>query len=407
MMLLASIFTSCQFGDDVETQLSRYDNKVRQLDFAVTASRDMSGSSDTRTTLTDNGLDGVDALWEANDQMALLDFGQVFTTDYNAQTLKSPYAICMTSTGNGGETQVGFEASARAVISINPDYEYHFALLYPYKAFRTYTTDASTVELDFSGQDGSLDLIAESYQYAWGYTKAKVGDKEITLTDAISDCANSHDHSGCAEGELIMDNKMALMRVHLNYTVTAADITKGYTSQAEGTTMTLNEYLESQNLEVSEIVVENIVYTDDGGSTVTVPNIQTAELDLATGVTTEGTGSSITLNPVKVVEVSESDRLTSDDVNVWGTVFYLAVPCPTVHKLDFHPFITVRTKDKTSGASGQQTFFGQLSRKTLTEGKYYITGRLCLSTDAKKLNAETDIFLYYPSSFVWSNIPLN
>jgi len=471
LVLLAAASTSCRFGDDIETQLTKYDNVVRNVSFSFKAtSNGGSSESVSRAILTDNGLEkGVVSNWDGGDQIALFDFGKLFTSDIdNATELISPEAVCLKQ-GKAGSLQeyqgttsnptdgsvdwAEFMGETNAVITENKlEADNEFALVFPYEPFKEEHTDKTSLQLDYSQQDGSLVTMAKNVLYAWGLAHGKCEDAQIKLLNKLTSCSNDtesawHKHGTDQSEEILLDNKEAIIRFHVTYKPTEEDLTKGYITNQSlvGKEMPLDEYLKLQNLVISEIVVENLEYEVENGvvdgemtyKTISVPNIQTANLSLQTGLVTEGAGNAITMNSPTVVHVpetitetaksynidskgteSESDvlPLTSGSTTVWGTVFYLAVPCPKSRKLEFHPYITIRTKQKAGTAAGPQTFFGEIAPKTgtdgqkkgkeLKEGDYYITGRVPLSTSAKHLNGNVDIFLYYNSSFVWNSIDL-
>lgn len=450
MALMACLSNSCQFGDDAETMLTKYDHVARNISFSFKATNN-GGSSESvsRATLIDGGLDkGVVSNWSGDDQIALFDFGAVFTEDEEAKEIISPEAVCLKYSssfnfeefsGNSNNPTDGsvdwaeFKGETRAVMTEDPrDEDYEFALAYPYNAFKEEKTNVGSLTLDFDQQDGSLITMAKKVLYAWGYAKGKPEEGIVELKNKMSGCSNGPDNKwhqhGRSEEEILLDNKEAIVRFHMMYTPIQDDYDKHRINNQSlvGKPMLLDEYLALQNLVITEIMVENNKYESgvdvDGNPTYTeVPNIKSATLSLKDGSVSEGAGNAITLASPYVIHVPETitdenkaytidskgetvtsavTPLTSGSKTVWGTAFYLAVPCPISKKLDFHPFITVRTKKKDGNANGQ-TFFGTINHKELKEGDYYITGQVPMSTDAKQLNGYVDIFLYYNSSFIW------
>ena len=418
--VMASGLVSCHFGDEIEKQLSKYDGVVRDITFTFSASKTEDNSA-TRVSLTDNGLDGVASGWESTDEIALFDFGQIFTTDETATTIKSPKAIEMKydSDAMGDTTGVdyaNFTATTRAIMTESTIADdYHFGLFYPYGKAKAMSSASTSITLDFSGQNGSLNKIAKNFFYAWGYAKGTCQDAKVVLKEAMgegnSQCNNAewHPHN-IGENAIVLDNKMAIIRMHM-----VVNASKSF-----------SDYLTEKGLEISKITVtnrlgqwtdedDNVTYASDSS------NISAAELDLQSGTVSESASASpsLVLDEPTVLNVHKNDTvkgvyaLTSGSKTVWGSTFYVAVPCPetvttaagkTQHQLTFRPLIEVETK-AAEGKSPDEcpTYWGSLSTKELKEGDYYITDCIMMSTDKTDIGAEADIYLYYHSSFLWND----
>ena len=389
------LVTSCHFGHSAEDMVNRYNDVERDLTFRFQAS---GPGGQTRVVLEDEELNGVRSTWEEDDQVALFDFGQVFVTTNgsgsNALLLK--YAEHEDENPNDGIDFAKFIGQARAKMGDDVYNQKSFALLYPAKAVKDMPCSSEETDLNFVGQDGSLQYLQKAYLYAWGCATGICQDEVVTLYEGQSSCSsklNWHAHAA-GGGDIVLDNKMCIIRFSMV-------VGKTQSGSTDTTWMTLQNYLNSQGLEIASIGVANVNENR--------PGISAAKLDFRTGeVTPLATADSfvtvLPLSPLKEIQQENATPVSYEagaERVAWGSTFYLSVSCPTKTELEFHPLLTVQTRSSENHLVAGPTYFGALSNKTVREGDYYMTAPVVMLDDETKLQEEAKIYLYYHSSFVW------
>lgn len=390
--------SSCHFGHSAEDILNKYNDVPRDLTFRFQAS---GPGGQTRVILEDEELNGVRSTWEKEDQVALFDFGQVFVTTNGG---KSNSALVLSYKEHADENPddgIDFAVFAGQALAKMGDDVFNgksFALVYPAKAVQDESCASTEVNFSFVGQDGSLEGLQKNYLCAWGCATGICADKVVTLYEGQTSCSSNLPwHAHLAGGEdIVLDNKMCIIRFSMV-------IGKVYAGDPDTTWMTLQQYLNTQNLEIASIDVANINPNQ--------PGISEANLLLQTGelVLSQAADSFVTVVPLDTLKEIRQENATPVSYEAgaervaWGSTFYLSVPCPEKTKLDFHPLLTVKTRSKEDRLTMGPTYFGAITTKTVKEGDYYMTAPVVMLDDETKLQEEAKIYLYYHSSFVWDS----
>ncbi|MBP5716492.1 MAG: hypothetical protein J6W69_05190 [Bacteroidales bacterium] len=400
------LLSSCRFGRTAEEIRNKYNDVERDLTFtfsAVGPGGTSATTSSTRVILEDDELEGVVSSWEDDDVIALFDFGEVFVaTGEGTTNYALPLNYHEDAADEYGIDFAVFTGSARAKMGEDVFNGKPFALLYPYNQFQDQPASTTSVQLDFDGQWGSLNTIQENFLYAWGRAQGICEDAVVTLIEDQVDCSSQQEWHSHRTGSdvIVLDNKMAIIR----FSMVVANVTIGDDNQPDTTYMTLNDYLGS-DIDISGIEVQNLALG--------APGVSLVNLDLMSGMVSPETTATNVLTighkndttGVQTCEIQEQDAtpvnhsVDADSV-AWGTTFYLAVPCPTETKLEYHPLITVQTRNNKTGQPGV-TYYGAVSQKTIKEGDYYMTAPIVLFDSKARIDVEAKIYLYYHSSYVW------
>ena len=392
--------TSCRLGRTAEEIRTQYNNVERNLTFTFGAQQPgTTGGSDTRVTLVDNELEGVESRWESSDAIALFDFGAVFVDDPNAIAL----GYVEDADDEYGIDYAVFSGSAKSKMGEDAPNEMPFALVYPCSRFESMPSSSTSVTLTFDEQYGSLEWLRQLHLYAWGSAIGRCEDGLVTLREAQASCSSNltwHSHKTGSE-DIILDNKMSIIR----FSMVVADITTDGNGNPDTILTSLNDYL-GNDVDIDYIEVQNI--------SATAPGISEATLDLASGLVSPSEDASSTVTVTHLadttgVELREIEEQDATPVNhsadadsvAWGTTFYLSVPCPVNTTLNIHPMLIVHTRNTTTGLPGA-TYYGAVSEKTIKEGNYYMTAPIWMFDNKAKLDVEAKIYLYYHSSYVWS-----
>ncbi len=381
-------FSSCHFGHSAEEIMNKYKDVERDLEFTFVAP---TPGGSTRVTMVDNGLGGVATRWEDIDAIALFDFGLVFVEPTTAISL----GYDKDEDDIHGVDFASFKGQAKAKMGENVFDGKDFALMYPYGKFGNCPATSSTVELDFVGQDGSLDLLRKEFLYAWGMAFGKCEDAVVTLYENQAGCSSDqewHAHESGSE-EIILDNKMAIVR----FSMIGGDVS----FEGDTTWKCLTEFLADKGLLIDKVIIS--------GDSLSIP-FSKATVNLHDGkVTPSPTASrslTVTKNPsYPFVEIPKEEATPESYAPnakkvAWGTSFYLSIPCTMQGVLPFTPILTIHTIDARSGKAGT-TYYGSLSHKVLKEGDYYMTAPIKVVDSKVKLQESAQIYLYYHSSFVF------
>ena len=380
---------SCHFGDSAEDMVNKYNNVERDMTFTLSA--DLPGGSDTRVAITDDELDGVTSKWESSDAIALFDFGKVFSMT-NGSTAKN--ALCLGYEKDITPDDLGIDYASfkstgrtRAKMGETAANAQNFALMYPYSKFASLPCSATSVEMDFTDQNGRLNEkdvtnIEKNFFYAWGYALGICNDAEVDLIEGQEKCSSNLPWHGHGGEKIILDNKMAIIRFSL---------VGGETNNLK----TLSEFLGSD--EVRYIDIEN---TEDD-----VPGFSKARVDLQSGLVTATDGATNVLRVTPVpIDGKQFKEITKGNATpsyaggpgvAWGSTFYLAVPCPRDKVLPFHPLLTIHT-------TGGKVYYGSLQSKDIKEGDYYMTAPIRVFNNEVEIDDQAQIYLYYHSSYVWN-----
>lgn len=387
LVLTAFCISSCHFGHSAEEIMNKYKDVERDLVFSFTAP---TPGGSTRVYMEDHELSGVSTRWEGDEAIALFDFGEVFVEPKNAISL----GYEDDADDIRGVDFAKFKGQARAKMGENVFDGKDFALMFPYKDFGKLPSTSTTAELDFNGQNGTLDLLRKRFLYAWGYAFGKCKDSEVTLYESQSSCSSHQDwHSHATESEeIVLDNKMSIIR----FSMIAGQVTPETTDTVW---MRLTEYLNNKNLKIDRITVAG-----DSASL----GFSRAIVSLRNGIVTPSSSATPSLtvlvtDPLKEIEERDATPVSlmpGAEKVAWGTTFYLSIPCTMSGKLPISPLLTVTTVDKNTGNPGE-TYYGSLSYKMLKEGDYYMTAPIKVVDSMAKLQEETPIYLYYHSSFVF------
>lgn len=402
-LLLIMGVSSCNlhFGRSAEEIINKYNDQERDIVFQLNTSQP-DGSTGSRVSLVDNSLNGVTARWQGWESVALFDFGAVF---YDGVDKKggSPFVPALDYDREDDQIPdddvdfASFSGTIHSKMGEGAMNGKQFALFFPYGTVMNLKSNATSTELDFEEQDGTLSNIAGSYMFAWGLAQGICEDGYVTFNDIQPRCNTDWHEHGAQEGAVILDNKMAIVRFSVLYQPTDED------GLPNGERSTLNEFLADSGLLIHHIEIENLEKT---------AGFSKAVLNLASGEVTEHPSASDSLTLTSPFGFLELDDIAKKDATpvsnepdaerfCWGTTFYVSFPCPVNRTLVLHPMIKIYTCDAATHRLTSRVFYGLLGAHTMREGNYYMSSPV-ITTDSKaKLVESAKIYLYYHSSFVW------
>ncbi|MDO4497027.1 MAG: hypothetical protein Q4B58_04220 [Bacteroidales bacterium] len=398
-LVVCLAFGSCRFGESAEDVVNKHKQEERHLLFSMNIAGP-DGSLSSRVTIKDDGLNGLLYNWEYNDAIAIFDNGDVLSNKDSISPLVPCLAYVSEEVSADGESGFLkgslFQAIIRAKIGNNAVNAKEFYLLQPYDPVATYRSNASSVTLDFTGQDGSLSRLAKEYQYSWGKALGICLDEVVTLTDNQTSC-NVEWHVHEDRGRVVLDSKVAIVRFAMLYQPT--DLAGSYS----GAAYALSDYLKKQGLIIHHIEIENLL---ENGT-----KLSKAKLDMRTGLVSElkdADASLVIQSPegyIKTVEVREDDAIDGDGARSWGTSFYVSMPCPE-GTMRMQPLVKVFTCDATTHKLSEHVFYGKLNANTVKEANFYLTAPIKMVSDKALLKEESKLYRYYNSSFVWEPVTI-
>lgn len=373
------LLVSCHFGDIDDVRPKDYDNVVRDFKVSLDAVNPTS-SSKTRTLITDLTVNGLDISWSAGDEIAM------FCHDANIQTDDKMPAVRLTQpediessdreNGTTPDDEVSWasftaQVQLKAANSSRLEDNHTFSFVYPYSQVGHEMSNAQSIYLDFTGQDGSLQSLQSKYHYAWGIGAGTVtGDAnnaDMNFSDVMGDKCNdakAHaDHSAWEKGNVVLDNKMSIIRFSLVH------------QKSDGTLENFSQYKN----------ITNIIFHEENGSLYNV-----AKLDVASGkVSGENQGSIYLGNDAdrkpKLTEIYPTDDLSANGQS-WGSTFYLSIPVPDNNAI-YKCWLEVKC--------GNDTYFAYMKDCSFNEGRYYLTKPVVCTDKKSALLNPIEIMLDY------------
>lgn len=392
--LLACIaLSSCTFGDK-EISPAGLAKKTRRLSYFYTALLPYVG--DTLCDVLDYGVYGGLYLgW--GDEASISVFGKEFC--FNTDTLEGDAAQPYPITFNYNYYQDGAPVKEDGFSKLSCSFTTYgkhgpavgyttcLPIIFPYsKTFdkngKRYKARVDSIPLDFTGQDGLLSTLRSKYYIAQGWAKGVCYKSTVTMADSADHCQAGHDHDALREGEIILETKMAIVRLSLVVPWGPEDLT-------------LPEYLRAlrqsggESYYISSIELGNEVEHPSG--------ISSALLDMNDGYVkaTDDAETSLVLVDDRNAfwNHEQIDQLEAEPLSFvggegysWGTSLYVAIPCPDVGKLDIDPLITVTLIKSGTETEVTSHLYGRIERTELLEGCYYVTSPISLFSSEDKAN---------------------
>lgn len=393
------LLSSCHFGDVDDVRPKEYDDVIRNFTISLDAVTPTGGSA-VRTAISDRTLNGLDIVWTAGDEIAMFCHDASVQTDSKQPVIKLSQASDIESSDvanadNPDElvSWASFTAKTqlKAGNTANLEVSHNYSFVYPYSQVAHEQSNASSIYLDFTGQDGSLATLQRKYHYAWGVGAGSVaGDADnakMNFTDVTGSLCNdavAHaNHKSWEEGNVVLDNKMSIIRFSLVH------------QDDNGTKTSFKQYLEQNNLgEITQIILH-----DDNGNLSDV-----AMLDVKNGNVQNDGSSTICLGNLdnvrpSFIEITEQGANSDLSANgqSWGTTFYVSIPVQN-KKAELKCWLEIHV-----GSQGQDVYYVYMQNRTFAEGRYYLTAPLiCTDKKTAELNLQT-VFDYESTQI--TNVP--
>lgn len=407
-----SMLTSCHFGDIDDVRPKDYADVTRTFEISLDAITP-SGTGTTRTVMIDQFTDGLEALWKDGDQIAM--FSAAIDDEQNN------HPIILTGGGSDPESQptgmeylswAPFTGKGKLKVANNTKtidgQEYwdetkaqaEYKLLYPGDKFKDLAADTASVRLDFKGQDGNLQTLAQNYEYAWarakGIAQGHVSFGTLKLIDNTKDYCNipnaatyadAHkNHDQAQNGGVVMDNKMSVIRFCLVHK-----------DETTNETTSFRQYLEAAN---GGYQVTKITLIEETGGVL----YSSASLNLKDGKVSGSTSEDIVIENANGITLKEIPNTGSNIGNElsWGSAFYVAIPVPNNQDVyDCRLEIQVTSKNSAEdNVAG--LYYANFKNRTFKEGNYYLTAPIdCSKKEQAAIDNPIKIYLYHNSSLVY------
>ena len=382
------LLTGCQFGDG-EDGLEALAQKKRQLHY--TAAVALPSLTTDGSVIQDLGPDGLNLTWDADADIAVM--GKEFCVKKDTvgeaawpypEHLSFHFYRGDTALQSGNLSVLNFSFDAYARHGYSNDYATLVNFLFPYERAVDIEGNAlksrvDSIPFSFMGQNGRLQSLYDNYFVAMGRARAVCTKTNVTLSDS-AECRAGHDHQSAASSYVLLDPKMAIVRLSL--IVPAQD------------DFTLLQYLRGLNMSslgcyVDKIQVSNQA-ADASGINRTLLNLNTGWMEpLGNAVNyLELTDSDHFWNHAEIAR-DEAQPLTSigGAGSSWGTSVYVAVPCTDEGQLDFEPLITVTIMQSGTTPATTMRYYGSTAQVTLVEGGYYVTSPIRLTANKEEVVA--------------------
>lgn len=383
------LLVSCHFGDIDDVRPKDYDNVVRDFKVSLDAVNPTS-SSETRTLITDLTLNGLDISWSAGDEIAMFCHDASIQTDDKMPAVRLTQPEDIESSDRENATTPDDEvswASFRAQVQLKAanssrlEDNHTFSFVYPYSQVGHEMSNAQSIYLDFTGQDGSLQSLQSKYHYAWGIGAGSITGNdqkaEMDFTDVMGDKCNdakAHaSHNAWEKGNVVLDNKMSIIRFSLVH------------KKSDGTLENFSQYKR----------ITNIILHEENGNLYNV-----AKLDVASGkVSGENLGSIFLGNDAdrqpSLTEIEPGDELSANG-DSWGSTFYVSIPVPD-DKAIYKCWLEVKC--------GNDSYFAYMKDCSFKEGRYYLTKPIVCTDKKSALLNPIEIMLDYEAEQS-SNVPM-
>lgn len=389
----AVALSACHFGNgsDGAAALAK---KKRQLSYSVTVA--LPSVVANETPVEDLGTGGLNVNWGEKAQLAV--FGKEFQTERDTTGAAVwPEAMVLTydkyrsadPVVTGAWTQLAFDFAAWARHGVGESYATLVNILYPYstavdKEGNVLKARVDSVPFNFTGQDGTLATLREKYYVALGRGRANCVKTSVSLRDS-ADCLAGHDHESAGEEMLLMEPKMAVVRLSL--IVPAQD------------DFTLVDYVLGRGMSGTTYYIDRIVVSNQRAG---AKGIGRTLLDLNSGwMTSQASAATYLMVEDNVNHFWKHSQIAREEAQPladvggtgesWGTSVYLAVPCVDEGQLDFEPLVTVYVNKVVATGVETTRYYGRVEAVTLRDGCYYITSPIALYTSMDKLGEAAQV----------------
>lgn len=393
-VISVSILTACHFGEG-DDELKGLAGKTRLLNYNVNLALPSLTISDT--PIEDMGPAGLNVNWTKDVEIAVM--GQEFVSlpdSLGESSSQLPTKLIYASyTGPQSSvvdnyTQLSFSFSQYAKHSIGEEYATLVNFVYPYRAVidkqgTPLSADTELIPFDFTGQDGLLSTIRDKYYVGLGRARGVCYKSDVMLRDSSS-CQAGHDHRTGGMDRVLLDSKMAVIRLSL--VVPAQE------------DFTLLEFLQGKNMSGQMYYIDRIELSNYNAE---ASGFNHASLNLNTGWMQSQKKSLRYLSISdenhfwKHPQIRKEDAQTvlelgGDTDTSWGTSVYVAVPCTDDGILDMDPRIVVYVSQSGTTSSTITQYYGAVETVKLQEGCYYITTPIKLYSSKEKLKEPAKIY---------------
>lgn len=372
---------SCHFGDADAMRPSFADRK-RNVEYSLSVGLPFACSD--VYSIEDDDIEGLKINWNESESIAL--FGKVFVKQ--ADTLFGSAAIPDViklkfdarrdgTTGVNGNIKtldLSFESWVKH--GEGDSYAVAMPVVYPYsKVLDEYGSspkcNADSLEFNFNGQDGRLQMLRDSFFVAIGNGIGVVNSGIGSISSANEDIVR-------------LTPKFAIVRIALTFHAEEA--------------YTLNQYIKVRSFSESVRYIDNITISNENAN---ASGINKTVLNLATGTmkASENALPMIILRSknafIKLADIPYDNWISLEPIGgskiSWGTMLYVAVPCTDEGHLDLDALIDVSVVKRTDNTT--EHYYGRLQPVTLFEGCYYLTSCVSLNTSIEGLERAEVLFV--------------
>jgi len=379
--------SACHFGRSAEEMRPTFEEQKRVIEYKFSVGLPFANS--VVSSIEDFGTDGMKMNWNEQESLAVFSSAFVMESDTLLGEDAKPKVVQLKYdarrdgssgiVGNIKTLDFSFESWARhgegeACSQLVP-------ILYPYSKVLSEDGTAPKASVDsllfnFNGQDGELQHLRDSFFVAMGMGVGVVEKACGTIRTDSSEYVK-------------LTPKFAILRI-------------GMVVPADNTVYTLNRFIKSRCVSESVRYIDAIEITNENeeasGFNRTILDLSTGEMRASENAQHRlvlSSNSAFTkLDDCPYTNFIPLSPLGSSSVS-WGTLLYLAIPCPDQGTLDFSGVVDVVIVEQMTGEKSH--LYGRLAPVTLNEGNYYLTSAMPLYNSLDEINEAAEV-LFVPDT---------
>lgn len=391
MALTVYALTGCHFGD-AKDELYKLSIQTRKLSYSVTIG--LPSGTGTQDSIIDLGPEGLKVNFGPSADFAIM--GKEFQSGEsksavwpNPEVLSYHYYQYGDPVYEDGVSKLSFDYTAYGKHGVGEDYATAICYFYPAGLMKrgngsTYKARVDSIPLDFTGQDGKLISVRRRYFPALGMASAVCSKSQVVMRDSAR-CLAGHDHVSSASQMVLLDSKVAIVRLSL-----VVPAQEDYP---------LLQYLQSQAFGNSKYYIDQIEIINRQSQPAGISKVN---LNLQTGWME---ASPISLSGLILKDgqrfrnhdqiMRESPQLL-DKVGgqgaTWGTLIYVAFPCTQQGYLDMDLDVVVHIGKMGESVDQNYCLYGSVQSIELREGCYYISSPVMLYREKDKIGTSAQIY---------------
>lgn len=393
MSVVLCALTGCHFGDP-NAGLDKLSTQRRSLSYSANLA--LSGSLETNDSIVDLGPEGLKVNFGQKADIAVM--GEEFCKENDTLGVSQwPYPVVLSYREyndfspkyEGDRSIISFDYNSYGRHGVGEDYATQISYLYP--ASKAVDRDgkrlkarAESIPMDFVDQDGRLLTLRRRYFTALGTASALCSKNKVVMRDSAQ-CQAGHDHASSASQMVLLDLKLAIVRLSL-----VVPAQEDYP---------LLQYLQSQRMSGNNLYVDQIELINRHPEPA---GISKTNLNLNTGwVEPDAMSLSFLIlkdqqqfkNHDQIMRESPQSLAKVGGGSTWGTLVYVAFPCTQEGCLDLDLDVVVHIGKVGESADKSFCLYGSVHSIELHEGHYYVSSPVLLYREKENHEHSAQFYL--------------